>query len=115
MKRWSRSEGRPTVHNLRLIRLLFNGFFIFLPGFISLFRVCLGLGTFGPAHDHLDLPLRSPTNPVSHRAVARASVSTFFPETAAAAPLSSHSTRNSKPSLATLKAASPTLFLVHRG
>ncbi|PKI46290.1 hypothetical protein CRG98_033316 [Punica granatum] len=60
-----------------------------------------GLGTFGSAHGHLDLPLRSPTNPISHRAVARASVPTRFPETAAAAPLSGHSTHSSKPSLAT--------------
>ncbi|PKI62730.1 hypothetical protein CRG98_016875 [Punica granatum] len=74
-----------------------------------------GLGTFGSAHGHLDLPLRSPTNPVSHRAVAGASMPTRFPETAATAPLSGRSTRSSKPSLATLKAASLTLFLLQRG
>ncbi|PKI41503.1 hypothetical protein CRG98_038105 [Punica granatum] len=70
------------------------------------------LGTFRSVHGHLDLPLRSLTKPISHRAVAGASVPTRFLETAAAAPLSGHSTRNSKPSLATLKAASPTLSLV---
>ncbi|PKI76741.1 hypothetical protein CRG98_002872 [Punica granatum] len=40
-----------------------------------------GLGTFGSAHDHLDLPLRSPMNPTSHRAVVRASVPSRFPAT----------------------------------
>ncbi|PKI59330.1 hypothetical protein CRG98_020285 [Punica granatum] len=112
VKRWSRSEGRSTMHNHRFIVFLFTGFLAFTPSFLSLFRVRPGLGTFGSAHGHLDLPLRSPMNPISHRAVAGASVPTRFLETAAAAPLSGHSTRSSKPSLATLKAASPTLFLV---
>ncbi|PKI67227.1 hypothetical protein CRG98_012368 [Punica granatum] len=55
-----------------------------------------GLGTFGTTHGRLDLPLRSPTSPISHRAVAEASVPTRFPETAAAAPLSGYSTRNAQ-------------------
>ncbi|PKI52025.1 hypothetical protein CRG98_027580 [Punica granatum] len=37
-----------------------------------------GLGTFGTTHGRLDPSLRSPTSPISHRAVAGASVSTHF-------------------------------------
>ncbi|PKI42624.1 hypothetical protein CRG98_036987 [Punica granatum] len=69
----------------------------------------------GFAHGHLDLSLRSPTNPISHRAVVGASVPTHFPETAVAVLPPGSPTRSFKPSLATLKAASPTLSLVHRG
>ncbi|PKI78459.1 hypothetical protein CRG98_001099 [Punica granatum] len=104
------NRAQPPFHHFSL-----TGFFVFIPNSFSLFRVRPGLGTFGSTHGHLDLPLRSPTNPISHRAVAGASVPTRFPETVAATPLSGHSTCSSKPSLATLKAASPTLFLVQRG
>ncbi|PKI59188.1 hypothetical protein CRG98_020417 [Punica granatum] len=47
--------------------------------------VCLGLGTFGFAHGHLDPPLRSPTSPTLHRAVTGSSVPSRLPEIAAAA------------------------------
>ncbi|OWM90080.1 hypothetical protein CDL15_Pgr000867 [Punica granatum] len=58
----------------------FIGFRWFSPSFFSLFRVCSGLGTFGVVRERLGLPLRSPRSPISHRAVARASVPTsFFP------------------------------------
>ncbi|PKI76953.1 hypothetical protein CRG98_002663 [Punica granatum] len=55
--------------------------------------------------------IKSPTNPVSHRAVAGASVPTRFPEIAATALLSGRSTRSSKPSLATLKEELAVTFL----
>ncbi|PKI26050.1 hypothetical protein CRG98_049261, partial [Punica granatum] len=72
-------------------------------------------GTLGSARAHLDLPLRSPTSLTPHRAVPGARVPSRSPEAAAAVLLSGHSTRDPKPSLATLVAASPTLSLVHRG
>ncbi|PKI47576.1 hypothetical protein CRG98_032031 [Punica granatum] len=90
------SRAPPPFHHFSL-----TGFFVFILNFFSLFQACPGLGTFGSVHGHLDLPLRSPTNPISHRAVAGASVPTRFPETVAAEPLSGHSTRSSKPSLST--------------
>ncbi|PKI39124.1 hypothetical protein CRG98_040484, partial [Punica granatum] len=74
--------------------------------------VCSGLGTLGSAHGHLDPPLRSPTSPILHRAVTRASVPTPFYPTCRGCLLSGPSTRSLKPSLATLKATSPTLFLI---
>ncbi|PKI60800.1 hypothetical protein CRG98_018789 [Punica granatum] len=92
-----------------------TGFYTFLPNFLSYFQTCPGLGTLGTTHGHLDLSLRSPTSLISHRAVAGASVPTHFPEIAAAAPPLGSLTRSSKPSLATLKAVSSTLFLVQRG
>ncbi|PKI59968.1 hypothetical protein CRG98_019635 [Punica granatum] len=46
--------------------------------FLSLFRVCLGLGTFGTFHELLDLSLRSPRSPILHRAMVGASVPTPF-------------------------------------
>ncbi|PKI52277.1 hypothetical protein CRG98_027319 [Punica granatum] len=47
-----------------------------------------GLGTFGSAHGHLGPPLRSPTSPISHRAVSGASVLTpFFPSCRGCLPL----------------------------
>ncbi|PKI40351.1 hypothetical protein CRG98_039259 [Punica granatum] len=63
-----------------------TGFLSFLLNFLSHFRVCSGLGTFGFAHGRLDLSLRSPTNPTLHRAVAGVNVPSHFPETTAAAP-----------------------------
>ncbi|PKI62720.1 hypothetical protein CRG98_016883 [Punica granatum] len=96
VKKWSRSEGRSTVHNHRSSVSLLPGSTRFLPNFPSHFQACPGLGTFGTTHGRLDLPLRSPTSPISHRAVTGASVPTCFPETAAAAPLSGHSTRNAQ-------------------
>ncbi|PKI54256.1 hypothetical protein CRG98_025350, partial [Punica granatum] len=84
VKRWSRSEGRPTVHNLRFVRFSLTGFLAFLPNFLSRFRVCSGLGTFGSAYGHLDSPLRSPTSPTLHLAVPGACVPAHSPETAAA-------------------------------
>ncbi|PKI77230.1 hypothetical protein CRG98_002351 [Punica granatum] len=92
VKRWSRSEGRSTVHNLRSSVFLLPGSTRFLPYFLSHFQACPGLGTFGSAHGHLDLLLRSPTSSTPHRAVAGARVPTHFPRTAAAA-----STRVSQP------------------
>ncbi|PKI50113.1 hypothetical protein CRG98_029509 [Punica granatum] len=115
VKRWSRSEGRSTVHNHHFIVPSLTGLFAFAPKFLSLFRVHLGLGTFGSAHGHLDLLLRSPTSLTPHRAVARVRVPTRFPRTAAAASSRVSQPVTLKPSLATLKAASPTLFLAHRG
>ncbi|PKI59739.1 hypothetical protein CRG98_019915 [Punica granatum] len=73
-----------------------------------------GLGTFETAHGHLDLPLRSPTSPISHRTVTGASVPTPFFPSCRNCHLSGSSTRSLKPSLATLKATSPTLLLAHR-
>ncbi|PKI41778.1 hypothetical protein CRG98_037830 [Punica granatum] len=68
------NHAQPPFHHYSL-----TGFFVSIPNFFSLFWVCLGFGTFGSTHGHLDLPLRSPTNPVSHRAVAGTSVPTRFP------------------------------------
>ncbi|PKI47120.1 hypothetical protein CRG98_032489 [Punica granatum] len=103
-------RAQPPFHSF-----FFTGFLVFIPNFLSLFRVRLGLCTFGSVHSHLDLPLRSPRSSTSHHAVTGASVPTHFPRAATTAPLSGHSTCSSKPSLATLKAASPTLFLLQRG
>ncbi|PKI49287.1 hypothetical protein CRG98_030330 [Punica granatum] len=66
----------------------------------------------GPIHHP---PLRSPTSPILHRAVVGASVPTPFSPSCRGCHLSGPSTRSFQPSLATLKATSPTLFLVHRG
>ncbi|PKI31813.1 hypothetical protein CRG98_047796, partial [Punica granatum] len=80
VKRWSRSEGQSTVHNLRSTRPSFTGSIDFFTEFVSLFPACSGFGTFGTVHEHLDLPLRSPTSPTLPRAVTGASVPTpFFP------------------------------------
>ncbi|PKI77619.1 hypothetical protein CRG98_001957 [Punica granatum] len=115
MKRWSRSESRSTVHNHRFTRSLFTGFFAFLPNFLLLFRACLGLGTFGATHERLDPSLRSSTSPILHRAVVGASVPTPFSLSCRCYHLSDLVTRSFQPSLATLKTASPTLSLMHRG
>ncbi|PKI71952.1 hypothetical protein CRG98_007635 [Punica granatum] len=115
VKRWSRSEGRPTVHNHRSSVSLLPGSTRFLLYFLSHFQACPGLGTFGSAHEHLDLLLRSPTSPTPHSTVAGARVPTHFPRTAAAASSRVSQPVTLKPSLATLRAASPTLFLAHRG
>ncbi|PKI68465.1 hypothetical protein CRG98_011154 [Punica granatum] len=100
-------RAQSPFHLFFLYRVLFP-----LPCIDSLFRVHLGFGTFGTTRGRLDPSLRSPTSPIPHRVVAKASVPTHFPETVAAAPLSGHSTRSSDPSLATPTAASPTLFLL---
>ncbi|PKI06690.1 hypothetical protein CRG98_049615, partial [Punica granatum] len=55
------------------------------------------LGTFGSAHDHLDLPLRSPTSPTLHRAVTGASMPTPFYPTCRGCLLSGLSTRGFQP------------------
>ncbi|PKI26197.1 hypothetical protein CRG98_049114, partial [Punica granatum] len=73
------------------------------------------LGTLGSVHGHLDPPLRSPTSPTLHRAVTGANVPTPFFPSCRDCHLSGPSTRCLKPSLATLKATSPTLLLAHRG
>ncbi|PKI32197.1 hypothetical protein CRG98_047412, partial [Punica granatum] len=52
------------------------------------------LGTLGTTHDRLDLSLRSPTRPTSHRAVAGARVPTRSPETVAAMRPSGSPTRS---------------------
>ncbi|OWM91564.1 hypothetical protein CDL15_Pgr012323 [Punica granatum] len=104
------NRAQPPFHHFSL-----TGFFVFIPNFFSLFRVRPGLGTFGSAHGHLDLPLRSPTSPTSHRAVPGASVPTsFFPSCCGCFPLGLL-TRSLQPSLATPMAASPTLFLSQPG
>ncbi|PKI65805.1 hypothetical protein CRG98_013810 [Punica granatum] len=74
-----------------------------------------GLGTLGSVHGRLDLPLRSPMSPLPYRAMAGASVPTPFSPSCCGRHLSGPSTRSFQPSLTTLKATSPTLFLVHRG
>ncbi|PKI75888.1 hypothetical protein CRG98_003722 [Punica granatum] len=74
-----------------------------------------GLGTFGATHKHLDPSLRSSTSPILHRAVVGASVPTPFSPSCRCCHLSHPVTCSFQPSLATLKAASPTLSLVHRG
>ncbi|PKI56239.1 hypothetical protein CRG98_023370 [Punica granatum] len=76
------------------IRFSLTGFLTFLPNFLSHFRVCSGLGTFGSAHGHLDPPLRSPTNPTLHCTVTGASMPSHSPETAAAVPSPGSPTRN---------------------
>ncbi|PKI38383.1 hypothetical protein CRG98_041228 [Punica granatum] len=85
---------------------------IFVP---NPFTTIQGLGTFGSAHGHLDLLLRSPMSPTLHRAVAGARVPAHFPRTAAAASSRVCQPVTLKPSLATPTAASPTLFLLQRG
>ncbi|PKI64424.1 hypothetical protein CRG98_015183 [Punica granatum] len=87
----------------------------FLPYFPLHFQACPGLVMFRSAHGHLDLLLRSPTSPTPHRAVAGTRVPTHFPRTAAAASSRVSQPVTLKPSLANLKAASPTLFLMQRG
>ncbi|PKI39330.1 hypothetical protein CRG98_040278, partial [Punica granatum] len=73
------------------------------------------LGMLGFAHGRVDPPLRTPTNPTSHRAVTGTSVPTCFSPTGRGClPLGSP-IRDFKPSLATPTATSPTLLLVHRG
>ncbi|PKI49421.1 hypothetical protein CRG98_030191 [Punica granatum] len=67
-------RAQPPFHRYSL-----TGFSVFIPDFLSLFRVHLGLGTFGSVHGRVDLPLRSPRSPTSHRAVTGASVPTHFP------------------------------------
>ncbi|PKI61270.1 hypothetical protein CRG98_018334 [Punica granatum] len=100
------NRAQPPFHHFSL-----TGFFVFISNFFSLFRVRPGLGTFGSAHSHLDLPLRSLTSPTSHRVVPEASVPTsFFPSCRGCFPLGLL-TRSLQPSLATSSAASPTLFL----
>ncbi|OWM71004.1 hypothetical protein CDL15_Pgr012381 [Punica granatum] len=96
-------------------RFSLTGFLSFLPNFLSHFRIYSGLGTLGTAHGHLDPPLRSPTSLISHRAVTEASVPTPFFPSCRDCHLSGPFTRSLKPSLATLKATSPTLLLAHRG
>ncbi|PKI65474.1 hypothetical protein CRG98_014132 [Punica granatum] len=74
-----------------------------------------GFGTFGTVHERLDPSLRSPRSPVLHRAVVGASVPSRSSQAAAAVTLRVPTARNIKPSLATPKATSPTLPLMHRG
>ncbi|PKI34499.1 hypothetical protein CRG98_045110, partial [Punica granatum] len=77
-----------------LSRFSLTGSTDFLPGFLSHFRVCSGLGKLRSAHSHLDLPLRSPTSPTLHRAVTGASVPTLFYPTYHGYLLSGPSTRS---------------------
>ncbi|PKI56097.1 hypothetical protein CRG98_023511 [Punica granatum] len=62
-------SAQPPFHLFFLYRVPFP-----LPSFLSRFQACLGFSTFGTTHKRLDPSLRSPTSPIPHHAVARASV-----------------------------------------
>ncbi|PKI72293.1 hypothetical protein CRG98_007316 [Punica granatum] len=104
-------HAQPPFHLILLYRVHF-----LLPSFLSLFRACPGFGTFRTIHERLDPSLRSPRSPILHRAMVGASMtSSIF--------LSCHgrcsrvpvTARRDQPSLATPKATSLTLSLMHRG
>ncbi|PKI58157.1 hypothetical protein CRG98_021445 [Punica granatum] len=67
-------HAQPLFHLFFLYRVPFP-----LPSFLSRFQVYPAFGTFGTTHGRLDPSFRSPTSPISHRAVAGASVPTHFP------------------------------------
>ncbi|PKI60089.1 hypothetical protein CRG98_019524 [Punica granatum] len=67
------NRAQPPFHFFLLI-----GFCYFLPSFLSPFRVCPGLGTFGIVHERLGLSLRSPRSPILHRAAVGVIVPTSF-------------------------------------
>ncbi|PKI63038.1 hypothetical protein CRG98_016562 [Punica granatum] len=67
------NRAQPPFHSLPLI-----GFRYFLPSFLSPFRVCLGLGTFGTIHERLGSSLRSPRSSILHRVVVGVVVPTSF-------------------------------------
>ncbi|PKI63897.1 hypothetical protein CRG98_015678 [Punica granatum] len=77
--------------------------------------VCPGLGTFETVHGHLDLPLRSPTSPISHCAVTGASVPTPFSPNCHSRCLTGTYCPWLLAGSPDPLAASPTLSLVHRG
>ncbi|OWM85536.1 hypothetical protein CDL15_Pgr023430 [Punica granatum] len=83
--------AQPPFHPFLLYRVPFS-----LPNFLSLFRACLGFGTFGAVHERLDPPLRSPTSPILHHAVVGASVSTSFSPSCSCCHLSGLVTRRAQ-------------------
>ncbi|PKI75827.1 hypothetical protein CRG98_003742 [Punica granatum] len=104
------NRAQPPFHFFLLI-----GFRYFLPSFLSPFRVCPGLGTFGTVHERLDPSLRSPRSPILHRAAVGVDVPTPFSPSCHSRCLSGTYCPWCPAGSPDPLATSPTLFLEHRG
>ncbi|PKI50335.1 hypothetical protein CRG98_029271 [Punica granatum] len=115
VKRWSRSEGSPPVHNLLFVHFFFIEFPCSLPVVCLSFSDLLRLCTFKACREHLDPSIGSSRNSISLGAVAGASMpSSIFPGCHGRYLSGAHHSPRLAGSPDPL-ATSPTLFLVHRG